>query len=130
MAEPGSWSNCRPTEVTGREYIFGMGYRFRDVPFRVKSGGRTKRIVSDLNVQADVSIRQNQTLIRRIVEGTTLPTGGQSLIKIQLSADYVISRRFNVRLFFDRVMTNYVVSTAFPTANTNFGVEMRFTLGQ
>lgn len=125
-----SFANNQITEVTGREYIFGMGYRFRDVPFRVKSGGRTKRIVSDLNVQADVSIRQNQTLIRRIVEGTTLPTGGQSLIKIQLSADYVISRRFNVRLFFDRVMTNYVVSTAFPTANTNFGIEMRFTLGQ
>ena len=125
-----SFANNQITEITGREYIFGAGYRFRDVPFRMKSGGRTKRIVSDLNVQADVSIRQNRTVIRRIVEGTTLPTGGQSLIKIQLSADYVISRRFNVRLFFDRVMTNYEVSAAVPTANTNFGIEMRFTLGQ
>ncbi len=126
-----SFANNQITEVAGLEYVFGMGYRFRDVPFRVKSGGRTRRIVSDLNVQADVSIRDNSTLIRRIVEETVLPTGGQKLIKIQLSADYVISRRFNVRLFFDRVVTNYKVSiTAFETANTNFGIEMRFTLGQ
>ena len=125
-----SFANNQITEMAGQEYIFGVGYRFKEVPFRLKSGGRTRRIVSDLNVQADVSIRQNRTLIRKIVEGDVIPTGGQSLIKIQLSADYVISRRFNVRFFFDRVMTNYVVSTAFPTANTNFGIEMRFTLGQ
>lgn len=125
-----SFANNQITEMAGQEYIFGVGYRFKEVPFRLKSGGRTRRIVSDLNVQADVSIRQNRTLIRKIVEGDIIPTGGQSLVKIQLSADYVISRRFNVRFFFDRVMTNYVVSTAFPTANTNFGVEMRFTLGQ
>ena len=56
------------------------------------------------------------------------PTSGQSLITLKFSADYVVNNRVNLKLFYDQVVTDYVVSSSFPTSNTNVGVSLRFTL--
>jgi cell surface protein SprA len=125
-----NFSNNQLTEIRGNEYRFGLGYRFKDVSFIVNSGGSRKRITSDLNVKADVGIRQNLNVVRRITEQTNNATGGQTLVNIQISADYIISQRFNVRAFFDRTVTRYETSMAFDTWNTNVGISLRFILGQ
>jgi cell surface protein SprA len=57
-------------------------------------------------------------------------TGGNSVISIKFTADYVVSSRFNLRLFFDKVMTNPYVSNSFPSAVSNGGFSVRFTLAQ
>jgi cell surface protein SprA len=57
-------------------------------------------------------------------------TAGQDIISIKTSADYVIDQRLNVRAFYERVINNPVISTSFPSANTNLGVSLRFTLAQ
>ena len=44
------------------------------------------------------------------------------------AADYVINNRVNLKLFYDQVVTDYVVSSSFPTSNTNVGVSIRLTL--
>jgi len=125
-----NFSNNQLTEIRGNEYAFELGYRFKDVTFIVNSGGSRKRITSDLNVKAGVSIRQNLNVVRRIVEQTNNATGGQTLVNIKVSADYIISQRFNVRAFFDRTVTRYETSMAFDTWNTNVGISLRFILGQ
>jgi len=124
-----SFANNQITEIRGQEYVFGLGYRFKDVTFRVKSAGRSKKIVSDLNALADVSIRDNVTINRNITDLVNDPTAGQRLITIKVTGDYIISQRFSVRVFYDRIVTKYEVSNTFPTANTNIGVSMRFSLG-
>jgi cell surface protein SprA len=123
-----SFSNNQVTEVNGREYIIGSGYRLRDIPLPFKIG--KKKIKSDLNLKADVSFRNNQTVIRRIVEQTNQATSGQNTISIKTSADYVISERLNVRLFWDKNISNPLVSTSYPTSNANAGLSIRFTLAQ
>jgi cell surface protein SprA len=50
------------------------------------------------------------------------------VISIKTAADYVINEKLNVRFFFDRVVTKPEISTTFPTANTNAGIALRFTL--
>jgi cell surface protein SprA len=124
-----SFANNQLTEIRGQEYVFGLGYRFKDVAFRVKSAGRSKKIVSDLNALADVSIRDNVTVNRNIADLVNTPTAGQRLITIKVTGDYIISQRFSVRIFYDRIVTKYEVSNTFPTANTNIGMSMRFSLG-
>ena len=123
-----SLTNNQITEVRGREFVIGSGYRFKDVKFPFELGGKTPK--SDLNLRIDLSWRQNNTVIRKIEQKQNTVTAGQDIISIKTSADYVIDQRLNVRAFYERVINKPVISTTFPSANTNLGISLRFTLTQ
>ena len=123
-----SLANYQVTEVRGVEYVIGSGYRFKNVKFPIAVGGTTPK--SDLNLRLDLSLRQNNTVIRSIEAGQNQVTAGQNIISIKASADYVISQRLNVRTFYERVINKPVISTSFPSSNTNIGISLRFTLTQ
>jgi cell surface protein SprA len=123
-----SLTNYQLTEVRGQEFVIGSGYRFKGVKFPIQIGG--KDIKSDLNLRVDLSWRRNNTVIRKMEEGQNQVTAGQDILSIKTSADYVIDQRLNVRAFYERVINTPVISTSFPSANTNLGVSLRFTLAQ
>lgn len=125
-----SLANNQLTETSSNEVVIGTGYRFSEVPFTLNIGGTQRDLTSDLNVRGDLSIRNNLTMIRKLSEEAEQPTAGQQVIKINLTADYILSDRFNLRLFMDRVVNNPYVSQSYPTANTNVGFSLRFTLVQ
>lgn len=120
-------ANTQITEDIGKEYVIGAGYRFKDVvlPFNLANG---KKMQSDLRTRADFSVRDNRTLIRKIVENQYQETGGQWVFTIKISADYEVSKQLNIRLFYDRVANRPVLSRSFPNSNTNAGISLRFTL--
>jgi cell surface protein SprA len=123
-----SFTNNQLTETKTDEYIIGTGYRFQDVEVMIKAGGRQHNYKSDLNVRLDFSLRNNLTIIRKLEEAVDQPTAGQKVITIKMSADYVLSDRFNLRIFYDQVLTRPKISLSYPTSNTKFGVSLRFTL--
>jgi hypothetical protein len=123
-------ANNQLTEVTSEEYIVGAGYTFRNVKFPLKFGKNAKRIVSDLNLRIDFSLRDTRTMIRRMEEEIDQATSGQKLISIKLNADYVISERINLRFYYDAAINRPVVSSSFPTENHAAGISLRFTLAQ
>ncbi len=124
-----SFSNNQLIEVTGDDYIIGGGYRFNKVKINfVSLNGNKTKLESDLNLRADLSFRKQLTFIRKLVEDYSDLTTGQSIVTLKLTADYVLSDRFNLRLFFDRVLNKPYTSVAFRRVNTNFGVSVRFTL--
>jgi cell surface protein SprA len=126
-----SLANNQLTEISSNEVVVGAGYRFSELPliFNLPGGGQTA-MTSDLNVRADFSIRDNRTIIRKLEEDVDQITAGQRVLKINLNFDYVLSDRFNLRLFFDRIINKPFVSLSYPTANTNIGFSVRFTLAQ
>lgn len=123
-----SFANNQVTEVKGKEYILGLGYRISNLklPFKVGKVEKT----SDLDLRADISLRDNRTIIRRIVENRNELTAGQRIFSIKFTADYRFSNQLNLRLFYDRVANTPLISSSFPTANTNAGLSLRFTLSQ
>ena len=124
-----SLSNNQLTETGSQEYILGFGYRIQDVKFTLFSGGRDgKKISSDLDLKIDFNIMNNKTVIRKIIEDVEQITMGQQIIKLNFSADYVVNQRLNIKLFYDKVITNPFISTTFPSAITNAGFSLRFTL--
>ncbi|MCK4288678.1 MAG: hypothetical protein KAW86_05710, partial [Bacteroidales bacterium] len=128
-----SFINNQLTEVVSDELIVGLGYKFKDVSFSIKSiggGGRKKRLKSDLDIKADFSIRSNKTIIRRIDENNNQVSAGQKIISINTSIDYVINQKFNIRLFFDKIINNPFVSSQYRNSTTNGGISLRFTLNQ
>jgi cell surface protein SprA len=112
------------------ELIFGAGYRFDNVQIILKTGGGQRALKSDLNIRVDLSIRDNKTLARKLVEDVNQPVVGLKVFKLGASADYVLSDRFNLQIFADHSMNNPFVANTFPTSNTNFGFSLKFTLVQ
>ena len=111
-------SNNQLTEIKGSEYVIGTGYRVKDLEFRFRSGGRGKKISSDLDLKLDLNIRNNETVIRKIVENDEQTTMGQQTISIKFS-DYVVNSRLNLKMFYDKVITNPFITTTYPGAITN-----------
>jgi cell surface protein SprA len=118
------------TDARINELIFGAGYRFDNVQIILKTRGGQKALKSDLNIKFDLSIRDNKTLARKLVEDVNQPVVGQKIFSIGATADYVLSDRFNLQIFADRSMNNPFVANTFPTSNTNFGFSLKFTLVQ
>ncbi len=112
------------------ELVFGAGYRFDNVQIILKTGQGQKALKSDLNVRLDLSIRDNKTLARKLIEDVDQPVIGEKVFTVGATADYVLSDRFNLQIFADRTMNNPFVANTFPTSNTNFGFSLKFTLVQ
>jgi cell surface protein SprA len=112
------------------EIIIGAGYRFDNVQIILKTGGGQRALKSDLNIRFDLSIRDNKTLARKLIENVNQPVVGQKVFSIGTTADYVLSDRFNLQIFADHTMNNPFVANTFPTSNTNFGFSLKFTLVQ
>lgn len=114
-------------ETKGQEYIIGMGYRYPKLKinaFKIKN----KPLESDLNFKLDLSYRRNLTIIRKIVDEISTPTGGQNIISLKTALDYQLTPNINLRLFYDWIRTSPQTSNSFPTANTNAGFSLRFNL--
>ena len=127
-----SFTDVQISEVKGQEYVFGIGYRFRDfkLPFGLQKSKKKGASGNDLNLTGDFSLRKNSTIVRRLQQNIDQPTAGLTILSFKVAADYSVNERFNVRLFFDKTINTPLISTSFPTANTAAGVSVRFTLAQ
>jgi len=126
-----SFSNLQITETLSEQYSFSLGYRFEDFNLIVNFGENDEAMSNDLNVKGNLKIRDNLTILRKLDEEVDhQPTAGQKNIVIGASADYALSNRFNVRVFYDRNVNEPKISRSFPTSNTNFGFSLRFTLAE
>ena len=125
------FDNNQLTEITSSEYIVGLGYRIKNVILPIKFGsGKIKKLKSDLNLKSDVSFKTNKTVLRQLVQDINEISSGQRVISINTSADYMISQKFTIKLFFDKIINNPFVSNQFPNSNTNAGISLRFSLSQ
>lgn len=118
-------SNTQVNEINSEEYVIGAGYRFNEVPLVINQ----RNLSSDLNVRLDLSMRNNRTVIRKLegLSGSEI-TAGQTIFSLKASADYMLSDKFILRLFYDQRLTTPYISNSYPNANYNVGFSMTFTL--
>ncbi|MFT7296723.1 MAG: cell surface protein SprA, partial [Flavobacteriales bacterium] len=127
-------SNYQITETRGNSIILGIGYRFTEVknPFYRKRGNLPVQVLKDteLSLRADLTIRDNATVIRKMQERQNQPTAGQRIVSIKTTADLEVSKKLTLRFFYDHQLTRPKISTSFPTSNINSGITIRFQLTQ
>jgi cell surface protein SprA len=124
-----SFSNNQLTEQKTNEYVIGGGYRIKDLEVIIGGrGGKKHTFKSDLNLRLDLSIKDNIIIIRKLEEEVNQITAGNETIAIKLSADYVLSDRFNLRIFYNHTILNPKISSSYETRNIDFGVTIRFIL--
>jgi len=123
-----NFPNSQVTESNTFEIIVGAGYTIKNVKLPFRIGG--KEIKSNLNLRFDFGLRDNSTVIRKIDTMIEQVTAGQRAINIKAFAEYQVNSSIMVRLFVDQIINNPFVANQFPTANTNAGLSIRFTLSQ
>ncbi len=124
-----SFDNQLMTEINGKEYTVGLGYRFKDVQFVTNIGGEKQRLKGDLNLKADVTLRDNITIIRSLDIDNNQITSGQNLLSVKFTADYALSKNLNALFFYDHSFSQFAVSTAFPQTTINTGFTLRYNFG-
>jgi cell surface protein SprA len=123
-----SLANNQLVEMITQELIFGAGWRLEQLPINIRVGGNTTGFKSDLNLRADIALRDNFTIIHKLDQDADQITAGQKSTSIKLSADYNLSKSFNLRFFYDQTINTPRVSTSWRTSNTQIGFSLRFTL--
>ncbi len=124
-----SFDNNLLTEINGKEYTLGLGYRFKDVQFVTNIGGEKQRLKGDLNLKADLTLRDNITIIRNLDIDNNQITSGQNLLSLKFTADYALSKNLNALFFYDHSFSQFAVSTAFPQTTINTGFTLRYNFG-
>ena len=125
-----SFDNNLLTEVKGIEYVVGMGYRIKDVVFSSKLADNATGIIkSDVIIKADLSYRNNKTIVRYLDYDNNQLAGGQNIWSLKLTADYSFSKNLTAIFFYDHAFSQAVVSTSFPLTNVRSGFTMRYNFG-
>ncbi|MDO6429710.1 cell surface protein SprA [Flavitalea sp. BT771] len=121
------------SETHSTEITIGAGIRRRGVPlpFKMKMPGAkaaSNKLQNDLTLRLDFSIRDNATSSSYLDQNASLPTGGQRVVTISPSIDYVLNNRINLKLYFDERRTTPKISTTPPITTIKGGLQLRISL--
>ena len=124
-----NFNNSTLTDIKGTEYIFGLGYVFKDVKFDTRFTGKKQTLKGDVNLRADVSLRDNLTQIRSVDEDNNQISGGQKLFSIKFTADYRLNSNLTASFYYNHQTSKYAISTTFPRQAINGGFNIIYNLG-
>ena len=73
--------------------------------------------------------KNTEERIRRIEQNFTQATSGTRTTMVELTANYVLSKRITVGAYFDhQINTPLVSSSSYPITNSNYGISVRLSL--
>jgi cell surface protein SprA len=117
------------TEGHTDEFVIGAGYTIKDLNFISKNkDGKQKKVSNDLKINVDVSYKDVKTLLRKVEEDLTQASSGNKMLGIKISADYVLSQKINLQLFYDHQGTTPLISSSYPVKSDNVGVNIKLML--
>ena len=117
------------TEGHTNEFVIGGGYTIKNLSFitKKKDGGQ-KKVSNDLKLNVDISYKDIKTLLRKVEEGITQASSGNKVFAIKISADYVLSQKVNLQLFYDHQGTTPLISSSYPIKSDNVGINIKLML--
>ncbi|MGV6844684.1 MAG: T9SS outer membrane translocon Sov/SprA [Lutibacter sp.] len=124
-----NFNNNTITQTKGVEYVLGLGYRIKDLAMKFRFGGEVTKVKGDLNLRADLSLRDNETVIKAIDEDNDQVTGGQRLLSLKFFADYALNKNLTASFYFDQSSSRYAISTTFPRQSISTGLSVRYIIG-
>ena len=124
-----NFNNNTLTDIKGTEFIFGFGYRIKDVKMITRITGKKETLKGDINLRADISLRDNLTLIRSVDEQNNQITGGERLFGLKFLADYNLNSNLRASFYYNHNTFDYAISTNFPRQSINAGFNIVYNLG-
>ncbi|MDE3741430.1 cell surface protein SprA [Maribacter polysaccharolyticus] len=124
-----SFDNDLLTEINGKEYTLGLGYRLKDVQFVTNIGGNKTRLKGDMNFKVDATLRKNITIIRYLDIDNNQITSGQDLFSLNFTVDYALSKNLSALFYYDHSYSQFAVSTAYPQTTISSGFTIKYNFG-
>ena len=126
------------TEGHTNEFVLGAGYTVKNLSFiaKKKDGGQ-KKVSNDLKLQLDISYKDVKMLLRKIPPSSrpedqaaniSQASSGNKVFTIKISADYVLSQKINLQLFYDHQGTTPLMSNSYPIKADNVGLNIKLML--
>ncbi|WP_201986818.1 T9SS outer membrane translocon Sov/SprA [Hymenobacter rubidus] len=138
-------TNAQVTEIHTEEIVVGFGYSTNSLKLPFRIGGEQRVLKNNLTARLDLSIRDNITVQRSILDSTdpTSPTAlgdigraqgtvtnGSKTFQLRPTIDYLLNTRLNLQLYYSQTITTPRISNAFRNSATEGGVQLRYSLTQ
>ena len=125
-----SVSSVQLVETTSDDIVAGVGYKFVGLKILgARPGSGRNKVSNDLNLNCDVSYRNQNALCRNISARATQATNGNRAVKLAFSADYTYSKMITLNFYYDFQSNFPLVSTSsFPTSTHDCGFTIKFSL--
>jgi len=122
-------SNAQVTEVRSKDFVIGIDYTKSNFKLPFKSQGRVITLKNDLTFRMNFTIRDTETIQRKIAELDKV-TNGSLNIQIRPNVSYVLNEKLNIQFYFERNINEPSISTSPRRATTRAGFQVRFSLAQ
>ncbi|WP_374756782.1 T9SS outer membrane translocon Sov/SprA [Larkinella humicola] len=131
-------SNAQVAELSNKDITFRFGFTKTNVRIPFKINGAYQRLKNDLTFNCNLTFRDTRTVQRKFDDATQNENGvGEQIItagnvnfQLRPQLSYVVNRRLNVQVYFDRTFNDPLVSNSFRRATTAGGVQVRFNLAE
>ncbi|MBS1599575.1 MAG: cell surface protein SprA [Bacteroidetes bacterium] len=124
------------SESKSTDLTIGIGWRKRGLPLpfgiklKGKNGAPSGKLDNDLTIRLDFSLRDDATSNSYLDQNASLPVGGQRVMDIAPSVDYVINNRINLKFYYDRRSVSPKISSSPPITTTRAGIQIRISLAE
>ena len=140
-------TNAQVTELHTTALVIGFGYAAAGLKLPFRSGGEQQVLKNTLTARLDLSINDNVTIQRSILNSvdpaaatptnpasvgtpTSQIVNGSRQLQLRPTIDYLLNTRLNLQFYFTQTITTPRVSNAFRNANTEGGLQLRYSLTQ
>ncbi|BDD02769.1 T9SS outer membrane translocon Sov/SprA [Aureibacter tunicatorum] len=131
-----SISNAQVAEMNSNDISFDFGYTKAGLKLPFKFGGRTVVLDNDLTLRMKFTVRDTQSVQRRIKEGEgesveeDVITSGNVNYQVRPTLSYLVNQRLNLQMYYEHTINEPKVSQQFKRTTSSFGVQVRFSLAQ
>ena len=117
-------------ENRSTEYTVGINWRKRNLPIlrNIHIGKKGFKLDNDVTFKFDYSLRDDATSNSKLDQSTAFGTGGQKVVRIAPSIDYVVNKRVNIKFYYEQNRIEPKIATTAPVTNTRAGVQIRISL--
>ncbi|WP_246223736.1 cell surface protein SprA [Fulvivirga kasyanovii] len=122
-------TNAQVTEVRSNDIVLEVGFTKANFKLPFKSQGRVISLKNDLTFRMNFTIRDTETIQRKINEVNTITNGGLN-IQLRPNISYVLNEKLNLQFYFERNINEPKISNSYRRATTRLGVQIRFSLAQ
>ncbi|MDN4164694.1 cell surface protein SprA [Cytophagales bacterium LB-30] len=124
-----SLSNVQIQENLNEDWVVDIGYTKSNLKLPFRSKGRIITLKNEITFRCNFTIRDSQTIQRQLGQSNVITSGAVNL-QLRPTINYVINKRINLQMYFERTVNEPSVSTSFRRTNTAGGVQLRFNLAQ
>ena len=121
-------SNAQITETRNNDFTLDFGVTKSDFKLPFKIQGRVIGIENDITFRTALTLR-DATTIQRKLDGDNQVTNGNTNFQFRPSMTYKLNNQLDLTAYFERSVNEPKIS-AFKTATTAFGFQLRFSLAQ